>query len=121
MNLQLDSLPEPDQPGGNRVAAGLETDQAVLPDPPQVLLGDQIRLVRQAPERGPISLSPDGDDLAVGAMHLGSADRGSQASNTPSNSRIESKLRPGITWLRTMLTCRSTRRPQPGLPAAATT
>ena len=25
MNLQLDSLPGPDQPGGNRVAAGLET------------------------------------------------------------------------------------------------
>ena len=40
-----------------------------------MLLRDQIRLVRQAPERGSISLSPDGDDLAVGAMHLGSADR----------------------------------------------
>ena len=75
MNLQLDSLPGPDEPGRNRVAAGLEGDQAVLPDPPQMLLGDQIGLVRQAPERGPISLSPDGDDLAVGAMHLGSADR----------------------------------------------
>src|SRR5688572_27512138 len=75
MNLQLDSLPGPDQPGGNRVAAGLEGDQAVLPDPSQVLLGNQIGLVRQPPERGPISLSPDGDDLAVSAMHLGSANR----------------------------------------------
>src|SRR5829696_803217 len=34
---------------------------------------------------------------------------GSQASNAPPSSRIESKLRPASTWFRTMLTCRSTR------------
>jgi hypothetical protein len=34
---------------------------------------------------------------------------GSQASNAPSSSRIESQLRPAIRWFRTMLTCRSTR------------
>ena len=58
MNLQLDSLPGPDQPGRNRVAAGLEGDQAVLPDPPQVLLGDQIRLVRQRPGARPDQPEP---------------------------------------------------------------
>ena len=75
MDLQLDSLPGPDQPGRNRVAAGLEGDQAVLPDPPQVLLGDQIGLLRQARSAARSASSPDGDDLAVGAVHLGSADR----------------------------------------------
>jgi hypothetical protein len=40
-----------------------------------MLLRDQTRLVWQGPQRGPVSLSPDGDDLPVGAVHLGSADR----------------------------------------------
>ena len=40
-----------------------------------MLLRDQTRLVWQGPQRGPVSQSPDGDDLPVGAVHLGSADR----------------------------------------------
>ena len=46
VDLQLDPLPG--RTGGRHgVAAGLEGDQAVLADPPQMLLGDQIRLLRQ--------------------------------------------------------------------------
>jgi hypothetical protein len=47
LDLQLDPLTGPDQAGGHRVAAGFETDQAVFPDPPQMLLRHQIRLLRQ--------------------------------------------------------------------------
>src|SRR5215207_10319629 len=75
MNLQLDPLPRHDLSGGDGVAAGLETDQTVFADPPQMLLGDQIRLVRQRHQGGPISLCPDGDDLTVGAVDLATADR----------------------------------------------
>ena len=75
VDLQLDLLPGPDLRRGDGVAAGFEGNQAVFPDPPQMLLRDQIRLVWQGPQRGPVSLSPDGDDLPVGAVHLGSADR----------------------------------------------
>jgi hypothetical protein len=74
VDLQLDLLPRLDLSGGDEVAAGLETDQTVFADPPQMLLGDQIRLGGQR-QRGPISLSPNCDDLAVGAVDLTAADR----------------------------------------------
>ena len=47
VDLQLDPLTRPDQAGGHGVAAGLERDQTVLADPPQMLLRHQIRLLRQ--------------------------------------------------------------------------
>ena len=47
LDLQLDLLTRPDLPGGDRVAAGLETDQAVLADPPQMPLRHQIGPLRQ--------------------------------------------------------------------------
>jgi hypothetical protein len=51
--------------------AGLEADQVVLADPTGVPLADHIRLGGQRAQRRPVALGPDGDHLAVGAVHLG--------------------------------------------------
>ena len=71
----MDSLTRPDQAGGHRVAGGLEGDETVLTDPPQMPLRHQIRPLRQRSQRGPVRLSAGGDDLPVGAMDLSPADR----------------------------------------------
>jgi len=47
VDLQLDSLPGPDLSSGNGVAAGLKRDEAVLANPPEMALGDQIGPLRQ--------------------------------------------------------------------------
>jgi len=70
VELQLDPLTRPNEAGRDGVAAGLETDQAVFPDPPQMLLRHQIRLLRQRSQGGSIRLGADRDDLAVGAVNL---------------------------------------------------
>lgn len=77
VNLQLDLLPRPDLAGRDGVEAGLERHQAVLADPAQVLVGDQIRLGRQRQrlQRGSVGLGPDRDHLAMGAVGLRTADR----------------------------------------------
>ena len=53
----------------------LEGDQGVFADPAQVLFSDQVGPRRQRPERVPIDPGPDGDDLPVGTVDLGSPDR----------------------------------------------
>ena len=70
----LHRLERPDLAGGHRVQAGLEPDQAVLADPPQMLLGDQVRHRGQRPQRRVIGRGAHPDHLAVGAVHLGAAD-----------------------------------------------
>ena len=75
MDLQLHPLSRLYLSGGDGVAAGLEGDQAVFPDPPQILLRHQIRLLRQRCQGGSIRLGADRDDLAVGAVNLTAADR----------------------------------------------
>lgn len=67
--------PGPDLTFGDGVVAGLEGDQGVLADPPQVLLGDQIWLLRERQKRRAVGLRADADDLAVGAVDPGAADR----------------------------------------------
>ena len=47
MDLQLHPLARAYLAGGDGVTAGLEADQAVFADPPQMLLGHQIRPRRQ--------------------------------------------------------------------------
>jgi hypothetical protein len=75
LDPQLDPLTRPDEAGRHRVAGGLETDQAVFPDPPQMLLRHQIRLLRQLSEGGSIRLGADRNHRAVGAKNLATADR----------------------------------------------
>lgn len=74
-DAKLEALPGPDRQGGHRVQAGFEADQAVLADPAQVPVGDQIRLCGQRQQRRPIGLGAHADHLAVGAVHLAAADR----------------------------------------------
>jgi len=61
--------------GGHRVVRGLEADQAVPPDPAQVALTDQVGQLGQWPERGVIDRGAHPDQLALGAVDLGAADR----------------------------------------------
>ena len=75
VDLELDPLTSSDLLGGDGVEAGLEGDQGVLADPTQVLVGDQIRQCGQREQHGPVGLGSHGDDLTVGAMDLGAADR----------------------------------------------
>jgi len=75
IDLELNPLTCADAAGGDGVEAGLEGDQAVFADPAQVLVGDQIRLLGQSQQRGPVGLGTDRDDLSIGALHLGPADQ----------------------------------------------
>ncbi len=71
----LDALSGPYSAGGHRIGTGLEADQAVLADPAQVLVGDQVGLVGKRQQCRPVGLGADPDHLAVGAVDLGAADR----------------------------------------------
>jgi hypothetical protein len=72
------------------------------------VLGEQLGQLRDGDDQG----EAEQEQHQVGGKRVRCTwDRriGSQASNAPLSSRVESKLRPAITWFRTMLTCRSTR------------
>src|SRR4051794_16940853 len=75
VDLELDPLSGPDGACGDGVVAGLEGDQGVLPDPAQVLVGDQVGQRRQRQQGSPVGLAAEADDLAVGAVDLAAADR----------------------------------------------
>lgn len=75
MDLELNALPCTDLAGWDGVETGLEGDKAVLANSPQVLVGDQIRQLRQRQQRGPVDLGTYRDDLPVGAVDLGATDR----------------------------------------------
>jgi hypothetical protein len=52
----------------NAVAAALEAEQPVTRDNAGGAVDDEVGGRRQAHQRGAVTLGPDGDDLAMGAM-----------------------------------------------------
>jgi hypothetical protein len=73
-DAQLHVLPGVHPCRGHGVQAGLERDQAVLADPAEVLVGNQVGHRRQRGQRSPVGHRPLADDLPVGAVHLAAAD-----------------------------------------------
>ena len=79
-HTQLDLLAGADQPPRHRIHAGVEVDQRVGTDGADVPLTHDVWRRWDRQQRRPVAFRPDGDDLAVCAVHPA---RGGSAANRP--------------------------------------